>query len=248
MNGVSIGRAAGGEFVGTFTLVLSICLTTACGPTSPMSVPLAAGLAVLVMIYAVGSLCGAHFNPAVTAAFWAAGRFPLRRLPAYVAAQIAGATSAAGAAHGIAVAGRDAVASSAAVDTATLLSVTRPSGGEAFLMPALGCEIVLTAILMLVILRVSTGAKEVGVMAGVAVGGTVMLAAIVGGPVSGASLNPARSLGPAIVAAEYTHLWVYFVGPLFGSLAAVPVDRLLGPSPSLCEDRREPAAAPRSAV
>ena len=242
MEGLSLGRAVLAEFVGTFALVLSISLTLAGGATDPLAVPIAVGLTVTVFIYAVGPICGAHFNPAVSIAFWAAGRFKATWVGPYFVGQFAGATLASLAAGLIAI---DAYSvpggfkSEFAVTEALmpLLGVARPSTGVA---GAIACEVVLTFFLVLVILRVSTGAKEVGTMAGIAVGGTVTLTAIVGGPISGAALNPARAFGPAVAVGHFADFWVYVVGPIAGALSAVAVDRMMGPYPSLAAPAMDP--------
>ena len=246
MTAVPLPRAMLAEFLGTFVLVLSISLTLAGSGGDGASVPIAVGLAVLVMIYAVGDLCGAHFNPAVTVGFWAAGRFPGRRVAPYWLAHFAGAVVASQMAVTIApsrsvdlpegsvqlMGSPPSIAGLTPEATGQLLGITRPRG-DGGTVSAFACEAVLTFVLMLVILRVSTGAKAVGVMAGVAVAGTVTMAALVGGPLSGASLNPARSFGPAAVAGLWDDLWIYFAAPPLGALMAVPVDRLLGPPTTL---------------
>jgi aquaporin Z len=157
---------------------------------------------------------GAHINPAVTVAFWAAGRFPGARVAPYALAQVGGALVAAG-------------LLTVLFPEAGTLGQTVPTGTA---LQSLGLEAVLTFLLMLVILGVAVGAKEVGLLAGVAIGGTVAFEALMGGPVSGASMNPARSLGPALVGAVAGSgglgaLWVYLVGPTLGAVLAVPAYR-----------------------
>jgi aquaporin NIP len=168
-------------------------------------VALTFGLVVLAMIYAVGEVSGAHLNPAVTLGFWAARRLPGREVGPYLLSQCAGAFVASGLVRVLFPSGG-------------LLGATLPAGSAAqtFLL-----EIVLTAILMFVILNVSTGAKEKGITAGIAVGAVIALAALFAGPISGASMNPARSLAPALVAGHPEHLWIYLGAPVVGAFLAV---------------------------
>lgn len=176
------------------------CGAIAVGQLDAAGVSLAFGLVIAVMIYGVGHISGAHFNPAVSVGFAIGRHFPWTRVATYAAVQVTGA-----------VAG-------AALLRWTLgdvpLGVTRVTVPA---LPAIAWEIVLTALLMLVITAVATDTRAVGQAAALAIGGTVALAALVGGPVSGASLNPARSLGPALVAGEYGDLWIYLIGPFAGS-------------------------------
>ena len=175
------------------------------------------GLVVFVLIQGLGETSGAHVNPAVTVAFWAMGRFPGRRVLPYVLAQLAGAALGSGLVKLIATPGSD-------------LGATLPAHGP---WQALGIEIFLTFWLMLVIFRVTSGPKEAGVLAGLAISATVALEALVAGPLTGASMNPARSLAPALLSGHMADWWVYVVGPVAGALLAVAVDRglqLRGPS------------------
>lgn len=198
------------ESIGTFALVFAG--TTAIvinelqgGIVSHVGVALTFGLVVMAMIYSVGDVSGAHLNPAVTLGFWAAGRLARREVTPYVASQCGGA-----------VAGSLMVR--ALFLDSRILGATVPTGpaSQSFLL-----EVILTSILMFVILGVSTGAKEKGLLAGVAVGGAVALGALFGGPVSGASMNPARSLGPALVSGHLQALWIYLTAPVVGSFLAV---------------------------
>jgi aquaporin Z len=175
------------------------------------------GLVVLVLIQSLGAVSGAHINPAVTVAFWAAGRFPGARVLPYVGAQLLGALAGSGLVKLLATEG-------------STLGATLPAHGPS---QAFGIELALTFWLMLVILRVTAGAKEEGLLAGITIAATVGLEALVAGPLSGASMNPARSLAPALVSGHLTHAWLYVVAPLAGALLAVAFDRLLQLKPSL---------------
>jgi aquaporin Z len=172
------------------------------------------GLVVLAMIYALGDVSGCHLNPAVTLAFCAARRFGSARVVPYIIAQVAGAVAAS-------------LALLAMFPAHPTLGSTAPAGTaiQSWMM-----EFVLTLMLMVVILSVSTGAKEKGVLAGVAVGAVIALEAMFAGPVSGASMNPARSLAPAVVSMRLEHLWLYLTAPVAGALAGVLVcDTIHGP-------------------
>lgn len=204
------------EAIGTFALVFAGCGAvvvndTFGGTLGHVGVSLVFGLVIMMMIYAVGNISGAHFNPAVTLGFFFAGRLERRRILPYVGSQMIGAVVAA------------LVVRFLLPDHATL-GATLPTRGvlRAFVM-----EVILSFLLMFVILNVSTGHKEKGIMAGVAIGGMVALAALFGGPVSGASMNPARSLGPALVAEQLRSLWIYVFAPVFGTFLAHPTCRLI---------------------
>ncbi|GAA4026769.1 aquaporin [Hymenobacter glaciei] len=172
-------------------------------------VAVAFGLVVFAIIQSLGETSGAHVNPAVTVAFWATGRFSGRRVLPYVLAQLAGA--ALGSFLVKLIAG-----------PASTLGATLPAHGA---WQALGIEAFLTFWLMLVILRVASGPKEAGLLAGLAISATVALEALVAGPLTGASMNPARSLAPALLSGNWTDWWVYVVGPIGGALLAVAVDK-----------------------
>jgi MIP family channel proteins len=169
------------------------------------------GLVVLILIQGLGHVSGSHVNPAVTIGFWVAGRFPGRRVLPYVAAQLVGALGGSG------------LVKLLATDASTL-GATLPAHGPG---QAFGVELFLTFWLMLVILRVTSGYYEQGLLVGLTISATVGLEALVGGPLSGASMNPARSLAPALVSGHLTDAWVYVAAPLAGVLLAVVVDRLL---------------------
>ncbi len=199
------------EFLGTFALVFAgtgaiIINHASHGAISHAGIALTFGLIVLAMIYTFGDVSGAHLNPAVTTAFAAAGRLPWHDVPGYVAAQVTGAFAA------------SILLRVLFPDDATL-GATLPAGSasQSFIL-----EIVLTFLLMLVILSVSTGAKEKGITAGIAIGAVIGLEAMFAGPISGASMNPVRSLAPAVVSGRLDHLWLYLFGPLLGALLAIP--------------------------
>lgn len=199
------------EFLGTFALVFAgtgaiVIDGVTGGAIGHQGIAFTFGLIVLAMIYCFGDISGAHLNPAVTVAFAASRRFAWRSVPGYVAAQVLGAFAASGLVRVL-------------FPTHATLGTTLPSGAPAqsFIL-----EIVLTALLMLVILSVSTGAKEKGITAGIAVGAVIALEAMFAGPISGASMNPARSLAPALVSGHLEHLWLYLTAPTLGALLAVP--------------------------
>lgn len=202
------------EFLGTYALVFAgtgaiVIDGVSGGAITHAGVALTFGLVVMAMISTFGDVSGAHFNPAVSVAFFAARRLPGRDLAPYIAAQCAGAFAASLTLRGL------------FPDSATL-GATLPAGsaGQSFVL-----ELILTAILMLVILSVSSGSKEKGITAGIAIGSTVALEAMFAGPISGASMNPARSLAPAVVSGQTAHLWVYLAAPVAGALLAVPLAR-----------------------
>ncbi|OAI56825.1 aquaporin [Verrucomicrobiaceae bacterium SCGC AG-212-N21] len=200
------------EFLGTFALVFAgtgaiVINEVSGGAIGHAGIAITFGLIVLAMIYTFGDVSGAHLNPAVTTAFAAAGRFPWSAVPAYIAAQLAGAFAASGLLRLL-------------FTTNDKLGASLPAGTahQSFIL-----EIVLTAILMLTVLSVSTGAKEKGVTAGIAIGAVIALEAMFAGPICGASMNPARSIAPAVVSGHLEHLWVYLAGPALGALLAVPL-------------------------
>lgn len=172
-------------------------------------------MVVLAMIYTFGDISGAHINPAVTLGFVAAGRFPISRAPGYIAAQLAGAFAASACMRLL-------------FPNSITLGETLPASSVA---QSFGLEVVLTAILMLTILMVSIGSKEKGITAGIAIGAVVGLEAMFAGPICGASMNPARSLAPAIVGGHLQHLWLYPAATITGAMIAVPLARLTS-SPS----------------
>jgi aquaporin NIP len=167
------------------------------------------GLVIIALIYAFGDISGTHINPAVTIAFAADKRFEWKEVPFYLVFQLAGAFAASGLLKFLFPAN-------------ALLGITQPSGT---IMQSLILEIVMTFILMMVILRVSVGAKEKGITAGIAIGATVWMLVLFGGPISGTSLNPTRSIAPAIVTGNLQNLWIYLLGPVSGALLAVILHR-----------------------
>jgi aquaporin NIP len=203
------------EALGTFALVFLGCGAIAVGARSGelghTGVALAFGMVIAVMIYALGHICGAHFNPAVSIGFAVGRHFPWSRAATYAIAQVAGATL-------------GALVLRATLGADTDLGVTQPSGSDA---QSLAWEALLTFFLMLVITAVATDTRAVGEAAALAIGGMVALGALVGGPISGASMNPARSIGPALVATDLSSLWVYIVGPVAGAVLAALVYRFL---------------------
>jgi aquaporin NIP len=210
------------EFLGTFILVFAgtgaiVINQVSSGAIGHAGIALTFGMVVLAMIYTFGDVSGAHMNPAVTIGFAVARRFPWKEVPLYLAAQLAGAFAASGLLKVL-------------FPGPGTLGATLPAGsaGQSFIL-----EVVLTAILMLVVLSVSTGSKEKGITAGIAIGATVGLEAMFAGPICGASMNPARSLAPALVSGHIEHLWLYPVATLLGALIAVPLSLALrGPTPS----------------
>ncbi len=208
-------RRLAAEAFGTFAVVFAgtgaVVVNDTSGAVTHVGVALTFGLVVLAMIYAVGDVSGAHLNPAVTVGFFLARRFAGRQVVPYIACQCLGAAAAS-------------LTLRAMFPDHPTLGATLPAGsaGQSFVM-----EAVLTLILMVVVLSVSSGSKEKGVMAGVAVGAVIALEALFAGPVSGASMNPARSLAPAVVAGRLEHLWVYLTAPVLGAGLGVVVSAVL---------------------
>jgi aquaporin NIP len=200
-------RRAAAEALAAFALVAAGCgaivaNTQYHGALGAVGISLTFGLVIMVMVYATGHLSGAHINPAVTIGFTLTRHFPPRDALAYVAAQLAGALAAA------------LILLVLWPDKPADLGATVPTVavGRAFLY-----ELLLTAILMFVIMAVATDTRAVGSAAALAIGGTIALDALFGGPVTGASMNPARSFGPALVSGEWRDFWVYVAGPVTGS-------------------------------
>ncbi|MDX1462169.1 MAG: MIP family channel protein [Marinirhabdus sp.] len=198
------------EAIGTFGLVF--CGTGAIvineftgGTVTHVGIAITFGLIVMGMIYAFGDISGAHINPAVTIAFAYAKKFPWKEVPYYILAQIVGAIAASGMLFFL-------------FPENELLGATLP---QIAVFKVFVFEIILSFFLMLVIINVSTGSKEIGVIAGIAIGSMVLLEALFAGPITGASMNPARSLGPALVSGNLQHLWIYLLAPIIGCILAV---------------------------
>lgn len=203
----ALHQRLGAEFIGTFALVFAgagaiVIDAEYDGVISHVGVAATFGLIVMTMIYAVGHISGGHFNPGVTLAFAAARHFPLRDVVPYWAAQCAAAVAAAG------------VLRMMFGDVASL-GATQPSGSD---LQSFWLELIITFGLMFVIVSVATDTRAVGQAAAIAIGATVGLAALFAGPVSGASMNTARSLGPALVSGEFDALWLYVVAPPLGAV------------------------------
>lgn len=198
------------EFIGTFCLVFTgtgaIVINDVSGGTvSHVGVALTFGLIVLAMVYALGDISGAHLNPAVTLGFFAARRFESRLVLPYILSQCSGAVAAS-------------LVLRLLFPQHLLLGSTLPAGSA---LQSFVLEFILTCLLMFVILGVSTGAKEKGITAGIVVGAVIGLEALFAGPICGASMNPARSLAPALVSLHLASLWIYLVAPVLGALVAV---------------------------
>ena len=204
------------ELIGTFALVF--CGTGAIivneeipGSVTHVGIAVTFGLIVMAMIYALGENSGAHLNPAVTIAFTVNGNFPVKEVLPYIISQLAGA-----------------LAASAVLKllfpSSVLLGATIPSGSN---MQSFVLEYILSFFLMLVIINVAKGSKEQGLFAGIAIGSVVLLEATFAGPVCGASMNPARSLGPAIVSGEMKQVWIYITAPVLGAITAIIIYKLI---------------------
>jgi MIP family channel proteins len=192
------------EAIGTFALVFAgtgaIVIDEATGKVTHVGIALTFGLVVMAMIYAVGDVSGAHLNPAVTLGFWFSRRLPSTLVLPYIGSQLVGAFVASGLLW--------------AMFTTSTLGATHPAGSS---MQTFALETVLTAMLMFVILSVAAGSQEKGLLAGVAIGGVIAFEAMFAGPISGASMNPARSLAPAVVSGAFADLWIYLVAPVLGA-------------------------------
>ncbi len=206
------------ELIGTFILVF--CGTGAMvidqqtgGIVGHVGVAMTWGLVVMSLIYSIGSISGCHINPAVSIAFTIAGRFKAGLLPGYILSQLVGALLAS-------------LMLKLLFPASPLLGATMPVGPE---MQSFILELFLTFFLMLVILNVAHGNKEQGQLAGIAIGGVVGLEALFAGPICGASMNPARSIAPAVTSGHLEHLWLYLVAPVAGAVLCVPVWKYLKP-------------------
>jgi aquaporin Z len=204
------------EAIGTFALVF--CGTGAIvinqetsGAISHAGIAFTFGLIVMVMIYALGPISGAHLNPAVTIAFSVAKRFPANQILPYIISQATGALLASFTLRLLFASNE-------------LLGATMPHGSE---LQSFVLETILTFFLMLVIIQVATGSKEQGMFAGLAIGSTVLLEAMFAGPICGASMNPIRSFSPAIVSGHLEHLWIYLTAPMIGAVLAIGIWNVL---------------------
>ena len=200
------------EMLGTFALVFAgtgaiVINDVSGGAISHLGIALTFGLIVMATIYTFGDISGAHLNPAVTLGFVAAGRMRGAEGIFYILSQLSGAVGASSILRLL-------------FPTHATLGMTLPAGRA---LQSFVLEFLLTALLMLVILSVTSGAKEKGITAGIAIGGVVALEALFAGPICGASMNPARSLAPALVTGNFTSLWIYLLAPIAGALAAVPL-------------------------
>ncbi|HZL33813.1 MAG TPA: aquaporin [Tepidisphaeraceae bacterium] len=217
------------EIFGTFALVFAgtgavVIDTVVPGSVGHVGVSITFGLIVMAMVYAVGDVSGAHINPAVTVGFWLARRMEGRCVVPYILSQLTGAILAS-------------LLLRALFTNKAYLGATLPAGSA---LQSFVLEAVLTGLLMFVILCVSTGPKEIGIMAGIAIGGVVGLEAMFAGPICGASMNPARSLAPALVSGHLQYLWVYIAGPLAGSIASIPCWRWTRGSSTMAPPARLP--------
>jgi aquaporin Z len=204
------------EFIGTFTLLF--CGTGAViidqqfgGAVTHVGISIVFGAVVTCIIFAFGDVSGAHVNPAVTVAFWIARRFEAREIAPYILSQVAGAIAASATLHFL-------------FPENKLLGGTYPAGSD---MQSFIMEFLLTFFLMLLVMQVSTGAKEKGMFAAIAVGSMVALEALFAGPVCGASMNPIRSLAPAIVSGHYEHQWIYLTSTFAGAAFAILIWHVL---------------------
>ena len=221
-------RRLAAEFIGTFALVFAgtgaiVVNEASSGAITHVGIALTFGLIVLAMIYTFGDISGAHLNPAVTIGFWAARRISARDAAFYVPSQLLGALVASMSLRFL-------------FPQNQLLGATLPAGSES---QSFALEGVLTFLLMLTILNVSTGSKEKGITAGIAVGSIIALEAMFAGPISGASMNPARSIGPALISGHCEHLWIYLVAPILGATIATVACRCVRESDCCREPKLE---------
>ena len=200
------------ELLGTYALVFAgtgaiVINQETNGSITHVGIAITFGLIVMSMIYALGNVSGAHLNPAVSIAFTVAKKFDIKNLFGYIVSQFAGAILAS-------------LTLRLLFPHNSLLGATMPLQGE---MQSFILEFILTFFLMLVIVNVATGSKEQGMFAGLAIGSVVALEAMFAGPICGASMNPARSLAPALVSGHLEHLWLYLAATTLGAVAAIPV-------------------------
>ena len=220
------------EFLGTFALVFAgtgaiVINDVTHGAVTHVGIALTFGLVVLAMIYTLGDISGAHLNPAVTLGFWAARRFETSQVLPYLSSQCAGALLASGVLRLLFPANIH-------------LGATLPADTA---WQSVVLETILTALLMFVILNFCTGAQEKGITAGIAIGSVIALEALFAGPICGASMNPARSLAPALVSGHLEHLWIYLAAPVLGALMAVVACRCVQAEGCCCATRTKGLAA-----
>jgi aquaporin NIP len=209
-------RLYASEFIGTFFLVfvatgVVIVNHVSGGAITHTGSAITTGLVVMAIVYAIGDVSGAHINPAVTVGFWLAGRFPGSRVVQYILSQCLGAVLAS-------------LLLAFLFPELVSLTVSLPSGS---IMQSFLLEIIITLFLMFVILSVSTGSMEKGIMAGSAIGAVVGLSVLWAGPVTGASMNPARSIAPALMSLDFSSLWIYVAGPVIGAAISVIAFRIV---------------------
>ncbi|KAJ8761224.1 hypothetical protein K2173_001280 [Erythroxylum novogranatense] len=205
------------ELFGTYFLIFAGCSSVTVNQNFDKVVTLPGismvwGLAVMVLVYSVGHISGAHFNPAVTLAFATCKRFPWKQVPAYIACQVGGSTLAAGTIRLLFTGDQN------------KFTGTMPAGSD---IQSFVVEFIITFYLMFVVSGVATDNRAIGELAGLAVGATVLLNVMFAGPISGASMNPARSLGPAIVWHKYKGIWIYLVSPTIGAQAGAWVYNMI---------------------
>lgn len=206
------------EFTGTYFLIFcgtgAIVINQVTGGTvTHAGIAITFGLAVMSLIYGLGDVSGAHFNPAVSIAFTVAKKFPVAHLLPYIITQCAGALAASYTLRFL-------------FPENEMLGATIPAGSD---MQSFILEFLLTFFLMLVIMKVAHGSKETGMFAGIAIGSVILLEAMFAGPICGASMNPARSLAPAIASLHMEHLWLYLVAPTLGASSAILLYNYLKP-------------------
>jgi aquaporin NIP len=194
-------------FCGTGAIVIN---QESGGAVTHLGIAITFGLIVMSMIYAFGSISGAHMNPAVTLALSLNKKFPVKEVPAYIISQLLGAIGASLMLHFI-------------FPNNDKLGATLPAGSE---LQSFILEFLLTFFLMLVIIRVTSGSKETLALAGISIGMVVLLEALFAGPICGASMNPARSIAPALISGHLEHLWIYIVAPITGAIAAIGVGKI----------------------